>query len=140
MLTLPTLHYFVLPKLHYMIKLRAQEFFVPEGDISSPLAPDSSCPLRATRRLHLYSTLIDNGDFKNQLLYLITCKMLGLGMKEAPAVGTESGSDMQHDALAEVPKSRWERLWPVMACGAGLFSDGYINNVMHSFHAAQLGY
>lgn len=31
--------------------------------------------------------------------------------------------------LAEVHKSFWQRLWPVMACGAGLFSDGYINNV-----------
>ena len=28
--------------------------------------------------------------------------------------------------LAELPKSRWERSWPTIACGAGLFSDGYI--------------
>jgi len=27
------------------------------------------------------------------------------------------------------PKTTWQRLFPVMACGAGLFSDGYINNV-----------
>jgi len=26
-------------------------------------------------------------------------------------------------------KGRWERLWPVIACGAGLFSDGYLNAV-----------
>jgi hypothetical protein len=26
-------------------------------------------------------------------------------------------------------KSRWERSWPVIAAGAGLFSDGYLNNV-----------
>lgn len=37
-----------------------------------------------------------------------------------------AGSD---DPLAAVPKSQWERLWPVLACGSGLFSDGYINNV-----------
>lgn len=37
-----------------------------------------------------------------------------------------SGSD---DPLATIPKSRWERIWPVLACGSGLFSDGYINNV-----------
>ncbi|TVY84538.1 Major glycerophosphoinositol permease GIT3 [Lachnellula suecica] len=36
------------------------------------------------------------------------------------------------DPLAEVPKSRWERIWPAMACGSGLFSDGYINNVIGS--------
>ncbi|KAI9714137.1 MAG: hypothetical protein M1812_006465 [Candelaria pacifica] len=34
--------------------------------------------------------------------------------------------------LEDVPKSRWERLWPVIACGAGLFSDGYLNNVIGS--------
>jgi len=66
--------------------------------------------------------------------------MLGFGKKEAPAVGTESGSDLQNDPLAEVPKSRWERLWPVMACGAGLFSDGYINNVRTIVMGSQVGY
>lgn len=29
--------------------------------------------------------------------------------------------------LDQVPKSRWERSWPTIACGAGLFSDGYLN-------------
>ena len=24
-------------------------------------------------------------------------------------------------------KGRWERSWPTIACGAGLFSDGYVN-------------
>ena len=28
--------------------------------------------------------------------------------------------------LEQLPKSRWERSWPTIACGAGLFSDGYI--------------
>lgn len=32
-------------------------------------------------------------------------------------------------ALDATPKSRWERTWPVFACGAGLFSDGYLNGV-----------
>lgn len=27
------------------------------------------------------------------------------------------------------PVSRWKTLIPVFACGSGLFSDGYINNV-----------
>lgn len=26
-------------------------------------------------------------------------------------------------------KTQWERLWPVFACGAGLYSDGYLNGV-----------
>ncbi len=55
--------------------------------------------------------------------------MLGFGNKEAPVTGVDSGSDIQNDPLANINKSRWERLWPVLACGAGLFSDGYINNV-----------
>ena len=28
-----------------------------------------------------------------------------------------------------VSRTQWEKLWPVIACGAGLFSDGYLNGV-----------
>ena len=45
-----------------------------------------------------------------------------------------TGADLpQFDeaTVGEVPvspaKSRWERSWPTIACGAGLFSDGYLN-------------
>lgn len=31
--------------------------------------------------------------------------------------------------LENTQKSRWERSWPTIACGAGLFSDGYLNGV-----------
>lgn len=31
--------------------------------------------------------------------------------------------------LEAVEKGRWERSWPTIACGAGLFSDGYLNGV-----------
>ena len=34
--------------------------------------------------------------------------------------------------IAELPRGRWERSWPVIACGAGLFSDGYLNGVIGS--------
>ncbi|TVY35485.1 Glycerophosphocholine permease [Lachnellula subtilissima] len=48
----------------------------------------------------------------------------------------DTGSDFDNlanvDPLAVIPKSRWERIWPAMACGSGLFSDGYINNVIGS--------
>lgn len=33
-------------------------------------------------------------------------------------------------SVAGTEKSKWERLWPVIACGAGLFSDGYLNNII----------
>ncbi|OAP65268.1 hypothetical protein AYL99_01240 [Fonsecaea erecta] len=39
---------------------------------------------------------------------------------------------IHEDPLDATPKSRWERTWPVMACGAGLFSDGYLNGVIGS--------
>jgi hypothetical protein len=39
-----------------------------------------------------------------------------------------------HEApLDAVPKSRWERSWPVIAAGSGLFSDGYLNGVRNDF-------
>ena len=31
--------------------------------------------------------------------------------------------------LEDTDKSFYERVWPVLACGAGLFSDGYLNGV-----------
>ncbi|MCJ1483395.1 hypothetical protein MMC06_003562 [Schaereria dolodes] len=34
--------------------------------------------------------------------------------------------------LENIQKSRWERSWPTIACGAGLFSDGYLNGVIGS--------
>ncbi|KAI9712699.1 MAG: hypothetical protein M1820_001320 [Bogoriella megaspora] len=38
----------------------------------------------------------------------------------------------RRESLVATPKGRWERLWPVIACGAGLFSDGYLNSVIGS--------
>jgi len=35
-------------------------------------------------------------------------------------------------SVALVDKPFWERIWPVIACGAGLFSDGYLNGVIGS--------
>lgn len=32
--------------------------------------------------------------------------------------------------LEDHQKGRWERSWPTIACGAGLFSDGYVNGVI----------
>lgn len=62
------------------------------------------------------------------------------GFKKEPAPANEaqadSGSDAPYvqnvddDPLANTGKNRWEKIWPAMACGAGLFSDGYVNNVI----------
>jgi hypothetical protein len=42
-------------------------------------------------------------------------------------------SQPRRQSLAATDKGRWERLWPVIACGAGLFSDGYLNGVRDAF-------
>ena len=43
---------------------------------------------------------------------------------------------IQGTHLDDLQKSRWERSWPTIACGAGLFSDGYVNgSALHTLHA-----
>jgi MFS family permease len=44
----------------------------------------------------------------------------------------QSPAPARRGSLVETEKGRWERLWPVIACGAGLFSDGYLNGVIGS--------
>ncbi|KAH8722776.1 major facilitator superfamily domain-containing protein [Phaeosphaeriaceae sp. PMI808] len=45
---------------------------------------------------------------------------------------TTKGADVErrHGSVSGTEKGKWERLWPVIACGAGLFSDGYLNNII----------
>lgn len=40
-----------------------------------------------------------------------------------------NGASFEETPLENLPKGRWERSWPTIACGAGLFSDGYLNGV-----------
>jgi len=53
----------------------------------------------------------------------------------SPAMAPEKASNILDPIpIEEIPlentqKSRWERSWPTIACGAGLFSDGYLNGV-----------
>jgi hypothetical protein len=49
-----------------------------------------------------------------------------LEKRSSPPMDVTPIDDVPLDSL---PKSRWERSWPVIACGAGLFSDGYLNGV-----------
>ncbi|KAF4634441.1 hypothetical protein G7Y89_g3666 [Cudoniella acicularis] len=51
---------------------------------------------------------------------------------DSPPVTTSENYVQNVDPLAEIPKTQWERMWPALACGSGLFSDGYINNVIGS--------
>ncbi|RMZ82491.1 hypothetical protein DV737_g2000, partial [Chaetothyriales sp. CBS 132003] len=50
------------------------------------------------------------------------------------ATATVDGGDqdiaLRHDSIAATTKSRWERSWPVIACGSGLFSDGFCQSVI----------
>lgn len=64
-------------------------------------------------------------------------------MEKIFKVGNNGRDDRQpsyqgNEAIAEgdaraldgtITKSRWERSWPTIACGAGLFSDGYVQSV-----------
>lgn len=40
--------------------------------------------------------------------------------------------DPNSDLSPEERPSRWQRIWPTLACGAGLFSDGYVQSVIGS--------
>lgn len=57
-----------------------------------------------------------------------------------PATAPEKASNfLDPIPIEEIPlenteKSRWERSWPTIACGAGLFSDGYLNGVCNTLN------
>lgn len=48
--------------------------------------------------------------------------------EEEPAAPDGGGADDGRPPAA-AQKPFMQALWPVLACGSGLFSDGYINNV-----------
>ncbi|KAJ4158155.1 uncharacterized protein LMH87_008694 [Akanthomyces muscarius] len=62
--------------------------------------------------------------------------MFGLGSKKvesAPAAPTSDAVDVDVENSVAAPRKSWrETMLPVFACGSGLFSDGYINNVIGS--------
>lgn len=53
-----------------------------------------------------------------------------LGAQEPPQEAVFEAE--QRPSVEQTDKSFWNRLWPVIACGAGLFSDGYLNGVIGS--------
>lgn len=55
-------------------------------------------------------------------------KFLGSSEKVISDSSPERAGAVTHGTpLEDHQKGRWERSWPTIACGAGLFSDGYVN-------------
>ena len=55
-----------------------------------------------------------------------------MGQLDAPfdkATDTTDSAPVEVAPLENLERGRWERSWPTIACGAGLFSDGYLNGV-----------
>ncbi|KAK5124982.1 hypothetical protein LTR85_001172 [Meristemomyces frigidus] len=52
-----------------------------------------------------------------------------IGVSDEPSA---EAVDQRRASLVEIDKPFWDRIWPVIACGAGLFSDGYLNGVIGS--------
>jgi hypothetical protein len=48
--------------------------------------------------------------------------------RKSPASGADEAQAVEQP-VQEQKQPFWKAILPVMACGAGLFSDGYINNV-----------
>ncbi|KAI9834097.1 MAG: hypothetical protein M1819_003382 [Sarea resinae] len=62
---------------------------------------------------------------------------------EAPVATDAARVDSPSDELPpidQIEKGFWDRLTPVIACGAGLFSDGYLNNVIGSVNTILSSY
>lgn len=49
-------------------------------------------------------------------------------------VVTDSAPELREDPLASVPKNKWDKIWPVLACGSGLFAEGYVQSVSPCSH------
>lgn len=48
---------------------------------------------------------------------------------EKPQIVEPATNVTGFEPVTDSDKSFYERVWPVFACGAGLFSDGYLNGV-----------
>ena len=57
---------------------------------------------------------------------------VGLDPTLADSLDRDQHNDTGGVPLEHTEKGRWERIWPTLACGAGLFSDGYLNSFVLS--------
>ena len=92
--------------------------------IHYPLAPQSTFDQgRTTRKVVPHASLA----FFILLLFAMSDHSLAKGPENAGEGYIYDESNAQNFVpLDQVEKGRWERLWPTFACGAGLFSDGYL--------------
>lgn len=50
--------------------------------------------------------------------------------KEPQASVTDTAPELNSgDPLSTIPKNKWEKIWPVLACGSGLLAEGYVQSV-----------
>jgi hypothetical protein len=52
--------------------------------------------------------------------------------RKEPAAAVDDvppSGELTEDSLASVSKNKWEKIWPVLACGSGLFAEGYVQSV-----------
>ncbi|KAF1988423.1 MFS general substrate transporter [Aulographum hederae CBS 113979] len=54
------------------------------------------------------------------------------GLEKPESYPNHPQDDFETAPMDAIPKSRWQRVWPTIAAGAGLFSDGYLNGVIGS--------
>ncbi|KAF8544561.1 major facilitator superfamily domain-containing protein [Trichophaea hybrida] len=46
------------------------------------------------------------------------------------SISSSVNADSSNNNDATPSKTKWQRVWPIFACGAGLYSDGYLNGVI----------
>lgn len=108
--------------------------------LSSPSIPQSPSflphPVRLPSSLERYSVVVVYPASVSSIFDRIATMNYSFRNPEDKFTGDHLPShdrrESTADALANTPKSRWERSWPVIACGAGLFSDGYLNGYAYS--------
>lgn len=63
--------------------------------------------------------------------------MFGFRKKKEEEPQQIVASDGADDAASHPDDNKrfWHALFPIIACGAGLFSDGYVNNVRTKYHS-----
>lgn len=93
-------------------------FKTPRAPLSSP---QSHTLVRPNTNLALFA-LVTTGPQPT----MNDDKKFATGESHSP----EGLSDIEAPPLEDTSKSRWQRLQPAFACGAGLFSDGYLQAVI----------
>lgn len=118
--------------------------------VSTPVPvvlPSTSATLSKSVRIcesatpHISSLRLLSGVFHSSLFRNFAIRLshhnniLNMDLKPDPRESLKQAAPtLSEDGPLDLPieapqKGRWERAWPTIACGAGLFSDGYLNGV-----------